>query len=190
MTSFSRITVISGIAVLCAVGAAGIVLASRGGSPGRPAPTTGSPSSETTPSISASVTASAAPRPSESPSPQPSTAPTSGTSAPPSPHPTSDRHAVNVVVTQSGWDAGSGAIEVAGYAVVIEPEATCTLTVTRGSLTRAATRQAASDASTTSCGVLSVPAAQLSAGTWTAVLTFDSASSVGVSAPLSIEVKQ
>jgi hypothetical protein len=95
----------------------------------------------------------------------------------------------DVFVTYSEWNAQSGAVEVGGYlGNVSESDGTCNLTLTRGATSVETSGSATADASSTACGILTVPGDQLSAGTWTAVVTYESSSSRGASAPVEVEV--
>jgi hypothetical protein len=91
-----------------------------------------------------------------------------------------------VVVTSSAWV--DGAAEVTGYAEVVEEDGTCTLTLTSGSTVLTVDRSAALDATTTSCGLLQLSDSRLRAGAWTGTLTYDSATSHGVSAPFTLQI--
>jgi hypothetical protein len=106
------------------------------------------------------------------------------------PRPTPEKDAPRtVVVVYSGWDDASSAIEVDGYvAEVVEAGGTCTLTLTRGGASAQVSAPAEPDASTTSCGALRVPADQLSAGTWKAVLAYESATSSGTADAVEVTV--
>ena len=105
--------------------------------------------------------------------------------------PTVSREAgqVSVTLTRARWDAGTSSVRAAGFVGgVIESDGTCTLTLSRGSEARTAEAAGAADATTTTCAGLAVPGDQLSAGTWTAVLSYDSADSSGSSQPLTVTV--
>lgn len=83
-----------------------------------------------------------------------------------------------VVVTYTGWDAGTGAVEVAGYVPdIIEDGGTCTLTLTRGAEVVSAEGPALSDATTTSCGTVDVQLPATGEGHWNARLAYSSSSS-------------
>lgn len=108
------------------------------------------------------------------------------TDAPVSAAPTGE---ASVSITYASWDAGSRAVEVGGYvADVVESGGTCTVVLTRGDHRATATSSAEADASTTSCGAVSVPGGQLSSGTWEAVLSYGSADHRGASAPTEVVV--
>jgi hypothetical protein len=96
---------------------------------------------------------------------------------------------VDVEVTFAGWDDVAAGVEVSGYVSgVVEAGGTCTLALSRGSTTRTAQGSGDSDASTTTCGTLQIPGTDLSAGEWTAVLTYASATSSGSSVGAPVQV--
>lgn len=96
---------------------------------------------------------------------------------------------ISVFVTYSGWNSLSGSVDVGGYvAGVVESDGTCTLTLTRGSTEVTGSTPATPDVGTTSCGGLTVPGSAVSAGTWTAVVGYDSDSSSGSSDPVEVTV--
>jgi hypothetical protein len=64
----------------------------------------------------------------------------------------------------------------------------CHLVLTRAGSTVTADQAAQPGPSSTDCGVMSVAGSRLSPGTWTAQLTYESSTSVGVAAPQQIEV--
>jgi len=151
---------------------------------------TGSP----TPSDgTATATSSAAPTGSASvpatPSTPPEPKPTSDPAPPATEAPVPGVATVDVVVTFSGWNATTAAIEVGGYATTVESGGTCELTL-RGPAGATASVQVAAnpDASTTSCELASVPAGSLGSGTWSGTLTYRSDRSAGTTAVSPIEV--
>jgi hypothetical protein len=97
---------------------------------------------------------------------------------------------VAVVVTYAGWEPSEDAAEVSGFvAGVVEAGGTCRLELrSRGGRTAGVESEAQPDASTTVCGTLSVPRRELSEGTWTAVLSYESGTSSASSDPVDIEV--
>jgi hypothetical protein len=95
---------------------------------------------------------------------------------------------VDVATTYAGWNDASGAVEVGAYAAAVESGGTCTLTLTQGATTVTTQGTATPDASTTACGALAVGRDRLSAGAWQAVVSYASATSSGVAAPVSVEV--
>lgn len=96
---------------------------------------------------------------------------------------------VSVFVTHSGWDADTGAVEAGGYIPgVIESDGTCTLTLTLGDRTATTSLAAQPDATTTSCGNLSIAGTRVSTGTWRAVLSYRSPEHAGASEPVEVRV--
>jgi hypothetical protein len=95
---------------------------------------------------------------------------------------------LEVVVPIASWNPSSTAMEVSAYVSVVEQGGTCGLTATKGSLRATAQTSALPDASTTSCGDLRIPGSDLSAGTWSVVVTYRSAASSGSSAPIAVDV--
>jgi hypothetical protein len=96
---------------------------------------------------------------------------------------------VSVLITYADWDASSATVQ-AGATVsgVIEDGGTCTLELSSGASTVSASVTAVADAASTSCGRLEVPRAQLSPGTWQAVVSYRSASATGSSDPTEVVV--
>ncbi|HEV7189313.1 MAG TPA: hypothetical protein VGN28_15585 [Blastococcus sp.] len=95
----------------------------------------------------------------------------------------------SVFITYSGWVPATRSVEVGGYVSgVIESDGICTLTLSRAGRSVSASKPGEVDASSTSCGGLSIPAAQVSSGTWTAVVTYASAASHATSAPVQVKV--
>jgi len=134
---------------------------------------------------------------SETPTPDPSASPpvtpsasapsaTSPASAGPSPVPKPRR--VNVTTTFAGWNATSGAVEVGGYATVVEPAGTCTLRLTHGNQVVTLKHAATADATTVACGGFSVPRKELAAGPWQAVLAYASSRSAGAATAVTVQV--
>lgn len=135
-----------------------------------------------------SATATAAPSVTSGPaSPAASVSP-SATAAAPAPSATADRHTVNVVITYLDWSATDGVVEAGAYATTVEGAGTCTLKLTFGGRSGTGSIAALADASTMSCGGLTVPRDRLSSGNWTAVVTYESATSVGTSDPVDVVV--
>jgi hypothetical protein len=95
----------------------------------------------------------------------------------------------DVFLTYSEWNATTGAIEVGGYLDgVVESDGTCTLTGTKDGTSAQSTAPGISDATSTSCAGLSLPGDQLSPGTWSVMVTYESGTSRGTSAPVEVEV--
>lgn len=93
-----------------------------------------------------------------------------------------------MTTTFAGWNAASGAVEVGGYAAVVEPVGTCTLRLIRGGQVVIRKHTAAPDATTVACGGFSVPRSELTAGTWKVVLSYTSSRSTGEAAAVTVEV--
>lgn len=109
------------------------------------------------------------------------------TTTPPSPSQGAVR-SVEVTLTYVSWDGTSG-VTAGGYVgQTVEQGGTCSLTLSRGSTKVTVTHPAIPDATTTSCGSLSVPAAKVSSGTWSSVLEYSSSTSRGTSQTVSLKV--
>ena len=93
-----------------------------------------------------------------------------------------------MVTTFAGWNATSGAVEVGGYATVVEPVGTCTLRLTHGDKVVTREQTASADATTVACGGFSVPRSELTAGGWQAVLSYTSSRSKGQTAAVTVKV--
>ena len=106
----------------------------------------------------------------------------------PSQVPASKPKRVDVVTTFAGWNATSGAVEVGGYATVVEPVGACSLRLTRGDQVVTRKQTASADATTVACGGFSVPRKELTAGEWQAVLAYASPRSAGVAATVTVKV--
>lgn len=132
-----------------------------------------------TPTATSTGSASASPTP-DAPSETSTVTPSASTSP--------SRATVDVAMTYYGFNAVDGAVEVGGYANVVEADGVCTLTLTKGSSTVSKQASATPDASSTSCGEMSVAQNEISSGTWTATVSYQSSTSEGVSAPATIEV--
>jgi hypothetical protein len=138
-----------------------------------PAPSASSPA----PSLEPSPTTSAAPPAEPTPTPAPSGGDSGAT------------RTVDVVVTTSGWQPTTGAVEVSAYVTAVEAGGTCTLDlVGPAGATAQASQSAEPDASSTSCGLLTVPGSRLARGTWQGTVTYVSPSSSGTAALSPIEV--
>jgi hypothetical protein len=95
-----------------------------------------------------------------------------------------------VAVTFAGWDAPSGSVEVDAYVGnVIEDGGTCTLTLSRpGARSQVVSGPAGADATTTICAPLHVAGGQLASGSWTATVTYSSATASGSADPAEVTV--
>ncbi|SFD94527.1 hypothetical protein [Blastococcus tunisiensis] len=140
---------------------------------GSPSPQPSDPGTATTAPAATTTTAPAAPT-----APETSAAPT-----PPAGKP------VDVLLSYAGWDAGRGVVEAAAsVAGVVESGGVCTMTLTSGSSTFETTQDALADASTTQCGALTYPGAQLGSGRWDVTVSYRSATSSGASVATAVEV--
>jgi hypothetical protein len=165
------------VAVSVATAAVGLSACADGGGQQTPAasattaaPTTTAPVTGAPSTSSAEVVSTGTPVDTEPPS-------SVATDPPMTPDPGSD---VAVQITYSGWDAGTQSVEVDGYvADVAESGGTCTLTLTQGGTSVTASVPANREPSVTSCSGARIGRAQLSPGTWAAVLSYDSATSHG-----------
>ncbi len=110
------------------------------------------------------------------------------TTTPPPATTANGKKKVNLVMTS--WVASPN-VEVRGYVPsIIEEGGTCTLTLTQDTQQVTESKVAAADASSVTCGLITVARARLSsAGTWTAVLSYSSNTYEGVSTSNKIEVK-
>jgi hypothetical protein len=146
------------------------------------------------PAASSGPTGSAGPT--ESPAPVPSSAAPTRVTEPAADEPVATDPpagttggAVSPVVTFAGWEPSTAAVEVNGYVPgLVEGGGTCRLTLTRGADPVTDENEAEPDASTINCGLLEVAGADLAAGSWQAVLSYESPTSSGASAPVPVEV--
>lgn len=165
--------------------------------------TTGSAGSPDTspPSTQAAVTPSApttAPPDNSAPATgsDQSTPPTSGDTTPAGPASSGGTSAtgsatktVPVQITINDWNTKSDRAEVDAFVPgVVISGGTCTLTLSQGSTSRTATHPAVTTPSSTSCGLMSIPHAQLAAGTWRAVVRFHAPNAAGRSDAVTIQV--
>src|SRR3954449_4709954 len=105
----------------------------------------------------------------------------------PVPSPTAD--SAPVVITYSGWTNASVGVEVGAYVSgIAESGGSCTLTLTFGSRSASSRVAGEPDVSSTSCPNMAVAADELSAGTWSAVVSYESASTSGESDPVQVVV--
>jgi len=107
---------------------------------------------------------------------------------PTSPSPTnSTKKSITPIMTS--WGANPN-VEVRGYVPGISEEnGTCTVTLTKDGQKVTESATATPDATTVSCGLITIAKSRVSAGTWSATLSYSSAKYEGVSASKSIEVK-
>jgi hypothetical protein len=168
-----------------------------------PAPTSGAPSeaapSEAVPSETAPsevAPSEAAPSDDEEPvAEEPDEAPVETPSQPaPTTATAGDEEAggltpVAVSLTYTGYDPTGPAVVAGGYAAdVVEVDATCTLVLRRDGVALRGEALGTPSAATTDCGEVRVGGDALTSGTWEAVLTYTSETSVGESAAVEVEV--
>jgi hypothetical protein len=124
--------------------------------------------------------------------PAPATAapdPVSGQSVAMDPPAKTDGGDVDVVITQGGWGPSGTAVEVSGYvAGVVENGGTCRVTLSRDGETVSAEHEGLADATTTACGAIEVGDEDMTSGWWRAVLSYESPTSTGASAPTDVLV--
>lgn len=115
---------------------------------------------------------------------------TSPSTSPSASPPTTTRPAtVGIHLSFYDWSAAQQVAEVgANVEDKVIRNGSCTLSMRRGSITRTASHKAIITPSATSCGVLTIPGSKLSAGAWTAVVTFTSPTATGSSGPVTITV--
>jgi hypothetical protein len=96
---------------------------------------------------------------------------------------------VEVVVTVAEWVPGSGA-EVAGYVSgLVESDGQCTLALERDGVRLETTRAATADATTTACGWLTIDDPEITPGTWTATLSYQSSTTAAHSPETPLDVQ-
>jgi hypothetical protein len=92
-------------------------------------------------------------------------------------------------VTYAAWDDAATAVSVDGFVPsVVESTGTCTLTLTKDETTVTTSVPGTPSASSTSCGGAVVPGSELSSGTWTAVLTYESPTSTAAAEPVEVTI--
>jgi len=185
------------VAVVAAVAAAvTLISACTTGAPGAASsssdPASSSPNSPSTPVPTDSGLSTALPTDSlPATTTASNTASTTAPSTAPSTRPATTRpvSTVRIFLSFHDWSAAQQVAEVgANVEDKVIRDGSCTLTMRRGSLTRTASHKATITPSSTSCGVLTIPGAELSPGAWTAVVTFTSPSATGSSDPVTITV--
>ncbi|WP_258726396.1 hypothetical protein [Cellulomonas sp. NS3] len=176
--ALARRTAVAGVVVLALAGCTSPGDASPSAPPTTSPP---SPSASSSPSSSADGEAPGAGTPSAPSDGGADPAPTTGTDG-------QVPGAVEVLITFAGWNPGTAEAEVGGYAGVVESGGTCTLRLTNAGQVVEASAEALPDASSTSCGAVTVPGARLTSGTWTAQLTYTSPTSTGTSASTEVVI--
>jgi hypothetical protein len=166
-----------------------------------PAPTSGSAPSETAPSEAVpadAVPSDTAPSDDDADEPVAEESDEAPAETPSQPAPTTaapeDEEAVGpapvaVSLTYTGYDPTGPAVVAGGYAAdVVEVDATCTLVLRRDGVELRGEALGTPSAATTDCGEVRVGGDALTSGTWEAVLTYTSETSVGESAAVEVEV--
>lgn len=93
------------------------------------------------------------------------------------------------VISVAGVDVDGQHVSASGYVSgIVEDGGLCTFTLTGFENERTATSPAIANVSTTSCGFVQVPMADLFKGSWQIVLTYTSESLTVSSPPLSLEI--
>ena len=184
----TRRRLVLGIALvsLCGVGATACTTGDAPGADGTPSTDQASvvePSRQTPPTPPLQGTPSPDPTP-------PTDGPDDGATDPvdPGAAPAATTKPTTVDVTFGGWQAATASVEVGGYAGVVEEDGTCTLQLSQGSTSVTASSPGSPDATTTSCGTLTIAGTSLRPGTWTGVLRYESPRTVGESTSITIEV--
>lgn len=142
----------------------------------------------TTPAPTPSATPAPTAEPSASEDPAEPAGPPSEETDAAQPAPPTGTDSATVVITYSGWEDASESVEAGAYASLLEPAGSCTLSLSQGAVTMTQTIDALTDVSTMSCGGFQIPSADLSPGTWTAVVSYASSTSTGTSAPVEVIV--
>ena len=179
------------VTLLLAAGA--FVLWTRSGDPAPAAAETPTPTTTSAAAPSATVPSSDASSDVSSEDPdagteeeadeEPSSRPTATRSAPePEQEDDGGLTAVAVSLSYTGYDAAAGAVVAGGYAAdVVEEDATCTLVLRRGGVELRGESLGTANVTTTDCGEVRVGGDALTSGTWEAVLSYTSDTSVGAS---------
>lgn len=185
------------VTLLLAAGA--FVLWTRSGDPAPAAAETPTPTTTTTSAAAPSATVPSSDASSDASSDVSSEDPDAGTEEEadeePSSRPTATRSApepeqeddggltaVAVSLSYTGYDAAAGAVVAGGYAAdVVEEDATCTLVLRRGGVELRGESLGTANVTTTDCGEVRVGGDALTSGTWEAVLSYTSDTSVGES---------
>ena len=71
---------------------------------------------------------------------------------------------------------------------IVEEDGTCTLVATKGALRETATAGTSTAPASTYCGLMTIPAADLSAGEWQVVVEYESTTHAGRSDSESVDV--
>lgn len=96
----------------------------------------------------------------------------------------------NPIITSWGQNPETQNVEVAAYVPgVYEVDGECTLTLERNGIIASNIAKATPNVSTMSCGFIAIKRDGLSAGTWTARVSYKSGSTSGITDIINIEVK-
>ncbi|KQS99776.1 hypothetical protein [Cellulomonas sp. Leaf395] len=143
----------------------------------------------TSPAVSPGATGTPTPTPATTPTPTEDPVvpdPAASATAPPAPGASLD--GVTVALTVAGYLPDTREVVVTGYADVVGDGGTCVASLARaGSAPVTVSAPAAPDATTTSCA-LSIPRSALTAGTWSATLTYQTAGGSVTSPATDVEV--
>lgn len=97
---------------------------------------------------------------------------------------------IKPVVTFWGQASAGKDFELNGYVPgVIEEDGICTVILSKSSEEVTESKKALPDAQSTSCGLITIPRGQLSAGEWTVKLRYESSESAGISSPEKVSIK-
>lgn len=121
----------------------------------------------------------------------PTSEPTSLPTVGPSGEPTTPGALISVspYIAFAGVDDGATTVSASGAVDnILETGGTCTFTFRSGQKTVEAVAEGHTDATYTSCGVVTEEITQFSSGNWNVVLDYESASAQGTSAPVTFEV--
>lgn len=91
----------------------------------------------------------------------------------PPPNPTNGKQITTVVITKSSQESG-GDLRIGAYAQVIDSQASCGLTLTKGSKTITKTSAVITQSSFSSCADFNIDRSELTEGAWNATVTYTS----------------
>ena len=157
---------------------------------GEPAPAAAGTPTATTSAAAPSASVPSSTAPSEAPdagaeedgSEEEAPSRTTATAAPEPEEDAAELAAVAVSLSYTGYDAAAGAVVAGGYAAgVVEEDATCTLVLRRDGVELRGESLGTPNVTTTDCGEVRVGGDALTSGSWEAVLSYTSATSVGES---------
>lgn len=105
----------------------------------------------------------------------------------PSTTPTSNEKVTPIITS---WGQANGKVEVAARVPgILEEGGLCTLTLKRGGETRTGSSNAMANVSEVSCGFIGIPRSSLTAGEWSATVTYSSPQNSGTSEAKKIVVE-